>query len=261
MGLAASAWHRLAHADFNALNEADARAVAALVTQVPLVLPQHPLRRTRVGLRGRTPHWPGAIALAARNGGEVLRVPRRQRQTQPLPLLVLLDVSASMARYARLLLAFLHAATQGQRVDVFAFGTALSDLTPAFAARDTDTLLRLANPLMTDFSGGTRIGESLATLRTQFAHRVVPRRSLVLLVTDGLDTGDAAQLAQELGWLRRQSRRVLWLNPLLRYASFTPTARGPAVLAGHTDGSLAVHSLHSLQQLARGVAQLLGTKL
>ena len=116
---------------------------------------------------------------------------RLQRSRQPLPLLVLVDVSGSMERYARLLLAFLHAATRlHRRRDVFAFGTHLTDLTPAFRIADTDAMLAAASAAIDDFAGGTRLGESLATLRQRHARRLVGRRTLVLVITDGLDTGE-----------------------------------------------------------------------
>jgi uncharacterized protein with von Willebrand factor type A (vWA) domain len=180
-----------------------------------------------------------------------------------LPLLVLVDVSGSMERYARLLLAFLHAATAprhagpGLRRDVFAFGTGLTDLTPAFRLADTDAMLQAAGHAISDFAGGTRMGESLAALRQQHARRLVGRRTLVLLISDGLDTGAPELLARELAWLRRHTRRLLWLNPLLRYEGYEPTARGAAALHRHAHGMLAVHNLSRLQDLAGSLAALL----
>jgi len=176
---------------------------------------------------------------------------------------VLVDVSGSMERYARLLLAFLHAATRGghdrvARRDVFAFGTQLTDLTPAFRLADTDAMLAAASAAISDFAGGTRMGESLATLRQQHARRLVGRRTLVLAITDGLDTGAPEDLARELDWLRRRSRRLLWLNPLLRFDGYAPTARGAAVLHRHAHGMLAVHNISKLEELAASLAALMG---
>jgi uncharacterized protein with von Willebrand factor type A (vWA) domain len=187
-----------------------------------------------------------------------MRLPRLRRREQPLPLLVLVDVSGSMERYARLLLAFLHAATRDHpRRDVFAFGTHLTDLTPAFRLADTDDMLAAAGAAIEDFAGGTRLGESLASLRERQARRLVGRRTLVLVITDGLDTGEPAQLAAELAWLRRASRRLLWLNPLLRFDGYAPLARGAAVLHGQAHGMLAVHNLSRLEDLAASLAALM----
>jgi uncharacterized protein with von Willebrand factor type A (vWA) domain len=180
---------------------------------------------------------------------------RLERIDEELPLLVLVDVSGSMERYARLLLAFLHAATRGaRRRDVFAFGTHLTDLTPVFRAADTDAMLAAASQAIDDFAGGTRLGESLAQLRTRFAKRFVGGRTLVLLVSDGLDTGDAGELAHELAWLKRHCRRLMWLNPLLRYEGYAPLASGAAVLHRYADRMVAVHNLERLEDLAAQLA-------
>ncbi|RYY66041.1 MAG: VWA domain-containing protein, partial [Comamonadaceae bacterium] len=195
---------------------------------------------------------------AARTGGEVLHLPRLARRQQPLPLLVLVDVSGSMERYARLLLAFLHAATRrAGRRDVFAFGTRLTDLTPAFRAADTDDMLAQAGAAIDDFAGGTRLGDSLTELRRAHARRLTGRRTLVLVISDGLDTGEPEVLERELLWLQRHSRRVLWLNPLLRFDGYAPLARGAAVLHRHADAMLAVHNLSALEQLASSLAALM----
>ena len=137
-----------------------------------------------------------------------------------------MDVSGSMERYARLLLAFLHAATArvrglSLRRDVFAFGTRLTDLTPAFRLADTDAMLVQAGRAIQDFAGGTRLGDALATLR------------------------------------QRHARRILWLNPLLRYDGYAPSARGAAVLHRAADGMLAVHNVTRLQELAGAIATLI----
>ena len=256
--MTASDQQRLKHADFNALSAAEYRLVERLARDIRLPLPEFDSRRSRPGERGNRLHWAGVLRAAVRTGGEPMDLPRLQRCRQPLPLLVLVDVSGSMERYARLLLAFLHAATRRHpRRDVFAFGTQLTDLTPAFRLADTDAMLAQASVLIEDFAGGTQLGESLATLRQQHARRLVGRRTLVLLITDGLDTGEPAQLAQELGWLRRRSRRLLWLNPLLRFEGYAPLAQGAAVLHQQAHGMVAVHNLSRLDDLAASLAALM----
>jgi uncharacterized protein with von Willebrand factor type A (vWA) domain len=256
--MTASDQQRLKHADFNALSAAEYRLVERLARDIRLPLPEFDARRSRPGERGGRLHWAGVLRAAVRTGGEPMDLPRLQRCRQPLPLLVLVDVSGSMERYARLLLAFLHAATRRHpRRDVFAFGTQLTDLTPTFRLADTDAMLAQASVLIEDFAGGTQLGDSLATLRQQHARRLVGRRTLVLLITDGLDTGEPAQLAQELGWLRRRSRRLLWLNPLLRFEGYAPLARGAAVLHQQAHGMVAVHNLSRLDDLATSLAALM----
>ncbi|WP_422087634.1 vWA domain-containing protein [Variovorax sp.] len=253
---------RLQHADFNALGASEYRLVERLARDIALPVPSLPSRRLRAagdaGQQHARMHWPGVLHEAARTGGEILRLPRLARREQPLPLLVLVDVSGSMERYARLLLAFLHAATRrAGRRDVFAFGTALTDLTPAFRLADTDDMLVAAGVAIDDFAGGTRLGASLAELRRAHARRLTGRRTLVLVISDGLDTGEPEVLEQELLWLKRHSRRLLWLNPLLRFDGYAPLARGAGVLHRHADAMLAVHNLNALEQLAASLAALM----
>ncbi|MGO4389979.1 VWA domain-containing protein [Variovorax sp. M-6] len=259
--MTASDRQRVHHADFNALGAAEYRLVERLARDISLPVPTLPSRRLRPagdgGVHSRM-HWPGVLHEAARTGGEMLRLPRLSRRRQPLPLLVLVDVSGSMERYARLLLAFLHAATRRSgRRDVFAFGTQLTDLTPAFRIADTDAMLAAASAAIDDFAGGTRFGDSLAELRHRHARRLTGRRTLVLVISDGLDTGEPEALERELLWLKRHSRRLLWLNPLLRYEGYAPLARGAAVLHRHADAMLAVHNLNALEQLAASLATLM----
>lgn len=252
----------LKHAEFSALGATEYHLVDRLARDIALPVPQTMGRRTRPGWRGPQLHWAGVMRHATRTGGELLQLRRLQRREEPLPLVVLVDVSGSMERYARLLLAFLHAATRdvygrkGRR-DVFAFGTHLTDLTPAFRLADTDEMLAAASAAIDDFAGGTRLGESLATLRLQHAKRLVGGRTLVLLITDGLDTGEPDLLSRELDWLRLHSRRLLWLNPLLRFSGYEPAARGAAVLHRQAHGMLAVHNLSKLQDLAASLAAVM----
>ncbi len=256
--MTASDLQRLQNADFNSLSADEFALVERLARDIPLPLPQLPSRRLRPGWRGDRPHWPGVMQRAARHGGELVDLPRLQKRMQSLPVLVLIDVSGSMERYARLLLAFLHAATRGhRRRDVMAIGMDLTDLGSAFAQADTDAMLLQANRLITDFAGGTRLGHSLDQLRERHARRLMGRRTVVLLITDGLDTGEPEALRQSLQWLRLHSRRLLWLNPLMRFEGYAPLARGASVLHEQAHAMLAVHNLSRLRDLAASLAQLL----
>ncbi|MGY8904216.1 MAG: vWA domain-containing protein [Burkholderiales bacterium] len=256
--MTASDVQRLHHADFSQLGVAEYRLVERLARELPLPLPHYAARRTRAGARGSGVHWPQLLREAARSGGDATRLPRRQRCLTPLPLVVLVDVSGSMERYARLLLAFLHAATRHhKRRAVFAFGTQLTPLSETFRIADTDQMLLAAGRAIADFAGGTQLGASLAQLRMQHARCLVGRRTLVLLITDGLDTGENAVLVDELDWLKRHSGRLLWLNPLLRFEGYAPLARGAAALHQRADAMLAVHNLNRLEELARSLADLM----
>ena len=256
--MTASDVHRLRHADFNAMSASEYRLVERLARDIPLPLPEHASRRLQVGARGARLHWSGVMRAAVRLGGETLHLPKRQRRQQPLPLLILVDISGSMERYARLLLAFLHAATHKHpRRAVFAFGTQLTDLSTAFKLADTDAMLAHANALIEDFAGGTQLGQSLESLRTHHARTLVGRRTLVLVITDGLDTGEPQLLSKELDWLKLHTRRILWLNPLLRFDGYAPLAQGAQALNQAAHGVVAIHNLTKLEDLASSLARLM----
>jgi len=256
----ASQRERLQQADFRTLDAWEYRQVERWARNIRGVLPQHPGRRTRAGTRGSQPHWPRALREAARLQGEVLRVPRRTRREQPLPVLVLVDVSGSMESYTRLLMAFLHAATRdARRRDVFAIGTELTDLTAAFRHADTDRMLAEASQRIPDFAGGTRLGSALKGLLRHHARRLVGRRTVTLIITDGLDTGEPAELDAALSGLKRHTGRLLWLNPMLRFEGYQPLARGARVMSRQVDAMLPVHNLESLQSLAHSLQRLLQT--
>ncbi|MGI9216327.1 MAG: vWA domain-containing protein [Hydrogenophaga sp.] len=255
--MTASTLQRLRHADFAGLNASEYRLIEQLVREVPLDLPPITGRRTLPGRRGERPHWAAALRQIRQLDGELLWLPRRERRPQPLPLLVLVDVSGSMERYARLLLAFLHSATRGRPCAAYAFGTRLTDLRPAFRLRDSDQMLAAASAAINDFAGGTRLGESLAALRQGHARQFVGRRTVVLLISDGLDTGEPEALASEMAWLKRHCRQLFWLNPLLRFDGYAPLAQGAMVLHRHADAMLAVHNLSRLEDLADAMARLL----
>ncbi|MFA5663681.1 VWA domain-containing protein [Castellaniella sp.] len=263
--MTASTIQRLQQADFNQLSASEYHLIERLVREIPLPLPAVASRRSHAGTRGRRLHWHASLQAAGAHGGELIHLRHHQRRLAPLPLLVLLDVSGSMERYARILLAFLHAATRRTTIrgrvrrvnrQVYAFGTDLTDLNPAFRLADTDAMLLRAAPLLRDFAGGTRLAASLATLRRGHARHLIGRRTLVLLISDGLDTGDPIELDHELQWLRRHVRQLLWLNPLLRFDGYAPLAQGAAVLHAHADAMLAIHNVSRLQALAGALAAL-----
>ncbi len=140
---------------------------------------------------------------------------------------------------------------------MFAFGTALTDLTEAFRLGDTDQMLAAASAAIHDFAGGTRLGHALASLRQQHSRRLTGRRTLVLLISDGLDTDEPELLDAQVAWLRLHCRQLLWLNPLLRFDGYAPLARGAAVLHRHADAMLAVHNLSRLEDLAQAIARVM----
>lgn len=255
--MTASARVRLHHADFESLSASEFRLVERLAREIALPWPRFGARRLQPSARGARLDWSRTLRQAARYEGELLTFPYLTRRPEPLPLLILIDVSGSMERYARLMLAFLHQSTRSVTRSVFAFGNQLTDLNAAFRLTDTDEMLAGANRLISDFAGGTQIGASLAELRLRHSRHLVGRRTVVLFISDGLDTGCAEDLQQELKWLGRNCRSLLWLNPLLRFEGYQPTASGAQVLQKQADGMLAIHNLAHLEELAKGLVGLL----
>ncbi|MCW2998470.1 MAG: hypothetical protein JWN65_2019, partial [Solirubrobacterales bacterium] len=206
---------------------------------------------TRAVRRGGVrPDVPATLRASLRTGGEPIHVARRAPVPVARPLVLLVDVSGSMAPYARMLLQYAQAAaTARPRVQVFAFGTRLTSLTRELQGRDPDAALARAADAVVDWSGGTRIGESLGTLQRTYGRRL-GRGAVVVILSDGWDRGEPELLALELARLRRSAHRVIWLNPLKAAPDYEPLARGMAAALPHTDHFLAGHSLRSLAELA-----------
>ena len=255
--MSASSVERLRHADFQGLSASEFLLMERLVREVPLQIPKLRSRRYRLASHGVQLNWPRLVRETCRHGGEAVALSYLRHEQRPLPILVLVDVSGSMERYARLLLSFLHQSTRGVRRAVFSFGVGLTDLSVAFRERDTDRMLAQANAVIPDFAGGTRLGESLTTLRSRYKSALIGRRTIVLLISDGLDTGDNDQLEREVAWLSRQSRHLVWLNPLLRFDGYQPIASGARVLNRYADRSIAIHNLAHVESLAKALAKLI----
>ncbi len=241
---------RLQTMDFEAMSADEITAAKAEIRRLTLPLD---LRRTR--RRQPDPNGPHAdlratIRRSLRQGGEILELARSRRTVRPPPLVLLCDISGSMARYAQILLHFLHAvANDRDRVSVFLFGTRLTNITRQLRHRDAEVAFQLVAHAVPDWSGGTRIGETLATFNRLWAKRVLGQGAVVLLVTDGLDRDGAAGLAQNMERLHKSARRLVWLNPLLRWDGFAPKSQGVRAMLPYVDEFRPVHSLASLREL------------
>ena len=187
---------------------------------------------------------------ASRTGGElILPKFRSAREVHP-PLVVLADISGSMSQYTRIFLHFLHALTEKRRrVHTFVFGTRLTNLTRQMRHRDPDDALADCSAAVQDWSGGTRIGDTLHEFNRLWSRRVLGQGAVVLLITDGLERDDVAGLSEEMERLRKSCRRLIWLNPLLRFDGFEPRARGVKAMLPHVDEFRAVHNLNALADL------------
>lgn len=242
--------------DFADLSAHERLLARSVIAQLARRGPERPSRRTRpvasrVGGAGSTrPDLPATFRAALRTGGEPVHLRHRAPRRVPRPLVLLLDVSGSMAPYARMLLQYAQAAIAARpRVQAYAFGTRLTPLTRELQGRDPDAALARAAAAVDDWSGGTRIGEALGTLQRTYGRRL-GRGAVVVILSDGWDRGDPEVLAAELARLRRSAHRVIWLNPLKASPAYAPLARGMAAALPHTDHFLAGHSLRSLAELA-----------
>jgi uncharacterized protein with von Willebrand factor type A (vWA) domain len=249
--LAYSADEVLRRRDFDQLSADELDRARALVRRLQLGVRPLVTRRTRPTPRGRELDPARTVRAALRHGGAIVELRRRRRLTRPPAIVALCDISGSMGRYAELLLRFLHALLRDRgRGHVFLFATPLSNVTRSLRHRDVDAALARCGREVTDWSSGTRLGASLREFNRQWSRRVLAQCAVVLLVTHGLDRDDPTGLADEVARLRRSCRRLIWLNPLLRYAGFEPRAAGVRALLPNVDEHRPVHSLDSLAALA-----------
>ncbi|SFO78797.1 hypothetical protein SAMN03159463_02953 [Mesorhizobium sp. NFR06] len=240
-------------AQMDAGEMADAkRAIMALRLPFDLVR----TRRFNADAQGRRIDPRAMMRSAARTGGElVLPKFRSPREVHP-PLVVLADISGSMSQYTRIFLHFLHALTEKRRrVHAFVFGTRLTNLTRQMRHRDPDEALAECSAAVKDWSGGTRIGDALAEFNRLWSRRVLGQGAVVLLITDGLERDDVSGLSEEMERLHKSCRRLIWLNPLLRFDGFEARARGVKAMLPHVDEFRAVHNLDALADLCASLDQ------
>ena len=255
---AALSWtdrEQLRKADFDTMSAAEWTAAKRLLAHFEPFFARLPTRRDAPFVRGRRVDLRAMLRESARQGGEFAQITYRRRRTRPEPLVAIVDISGSMSRYSRMFLHFLHALTAGRdaanhRVHSFLFGTRLTHITRQLAARDPDVAVNAVVQAVEDWSGGTRITQALHEFNLKWARRVLYGNPTVLLVTDGLEHGDTEQLGREAERLSKSCRRLVWLNPLLRYEGFEPRAGGVRALLPHADAFLPVHNLASLEELA-----------
>jgi uncharacterized protein with von Willebrand factor type A (vWA) domain len=244
----------LKHKSFARCSEDELARLAAEMGRIALAVP---LRRTRRRESGRagTPDLRRTLRRSFRTGGEPAELSFRRRRARRRRLVLLLDVSGSMADYSRALLFFAHAALRSdRRWEAFCFGTRLTRVTQALAGRDPDDALRRAAEEVVDWDGGTRIGESLKTFLDEFGHSGMARGSVVVICSDGLDVGDPELLAEQMARLARLAHRVIWLNPLKEDPAYEPLARGMHAALPSIDLFASGHDLASLEAVAAALS-------
>lgn len=215
------------------------------------------MRRQTPRSKGRRLHLRRTMQQSLRHQGEFVRLHRQGPKRKQRPIVVLCDISGSMDAYARMLLHFMHAATDGlDRVESFVFGTRLTRITRYLRRRDIDDAIAAVTKDVNDWSGGTRIGEAIKDFNYHWLRRVLRSGGVVLIISDGCDRGDIDLLAREMARLARNCHRLLWLNPLLGYDAYEPLTRGMVAALPHIDDFLPVHNLRSLEQLGDLLASL-----
>lgn len=243
--------------DFARYTDAERLAARRLMARLALRGPQRLSRRTRPS-RGRGPHPPGArhdlrrtLRASLPYHGEPVERRWREPTLRPRPLVLVCDVSGSMEPYARMLLQYMHACVAARRrVEAFVFGTRLTRITHELSGRDHDRALDRAQEAVMDWSGGTRIGGSLAELNRVHGRRI-GRGATVVILSDGWDRGSPRELGREIARLGRCAHRLVWLNPLKAEPGYEPLTRGMTAALPHVDDFLAGNSLASLEELTR----------
>ena len=237
----------LQHKDFAQMTATEIAAAKDAMKR--LVLPLAEVRTRRL-----TPHPHGhlidirrTLRASMKGGGDFIDLRFIGPKTRPPPIVALLDISGSMSQYSRIFLHFLHALTDARkRVSTFLFGTRLTNVTRALRERDPDDALAACSAAVPDWSGGTRIASSLRSFNKLWARRVLTQGAIVLLITDGLERDADDSLAFEIDRLHRSCRRLVWLNPLLRFEGFEARARGIKTMLPHVDEFRPIHNLESM---------------
>ena len=254
----ASRAENLAQADVRHIVDPDEIAkVHALAARLARTMRARLVRREQARRRGRRLDIRRTIHRSVSKGGTPVDLVWRRRRVKPLRLIVLLDASGSMNLYTAFFVRFLHGVVDAFReAEAFVFHTRLAHVSPSLRDRDVARAVERLGLMAQGIGGGTRIGESLATFNRWHARRVINSRTAVMIVSDGYDTGEPERLAGEMRRLRRRCRRIIWLNPLLGWQSFSPQARGMQAALPHVDLFAPAHNLESLAALEPYLARI-----
>lgn len=242
--------------DFEKMSADEVARARSAIRAMRLPIMEVPTRRFSTAEHGHRIDLRRTLRATLRAGGDEIPLQHKRRRTRHPPLVTLCDISGSMSRYSRMLLHFMHAVTSDRdRVHTFLFGTRLTNVTRFLRARDIDEALAKVGANVDDWSGGTRIGHCLHDFNRHWGRRVLTQGAVVLLITDGLDREAGAGLAEEMERLHKSCRRLIWLNPLLRFDGFAPKSLGVRAILPNVDDFRTVHSLDSLEQLADAIGR------
>ena len=241
----------LRHMDFEKMSVAEMAEAKRVLAEMILPIMEVPTRRWRANPSGRRTDLRATLRATLRQGTDLIPLKRREPRRRHPPLVILCDISGSMSRYSRMMLHFMHAVTNDRdRVHAFLFGTRLTNITRQLKSRDVDVALGKVGTLVEDWSGGTRIGTCLEEFNRRWSRRVLAQGAVVLFISDGLDRDAAEGLAHEMERLHKSCRRLIWLNPLLRWHGYEPRSLGARAILPHVDEVRPVHNVESLTDLA-----------
>ena len=252
--LSFSAREVLQHADFETMTSEEISQAKKMLAKLRLPIPEIRVRRLAPDPDGPRVDLRASLRASLRNGAQVIQLRRRSPRRRHPPLVVMCDVSRSMNRYSRMFLHFLHAITNDRdRVTSFVFGTRLTNITRYLRHRDVDVAMSGVSDAIADWSGGTRIGNCLHEFNLRWSRRVLGQNAVVLMISDGLygDVGEG--LAKEMERLHKSCRKLIWLNPLLRYEGFEARPAGVRAMLPHVDEFMPVHNVASLIDLTRAL--------
>jgi uncharacterized protein with von Willebrand factor type A (vWA) domain len=245
-----SASESLGEKDFEKMSVQEIGLAISAVHRMKLPLNEVPTRRFKASNSGARIDMRRTMRAALRSGADFIPLMKRKRRMRRPPLVVLCDISGSMERYSRMLLHFMHTVMNNRdRVHTFLFGTRLTNVTRYLRYKDVDEALKKVGETATDWSGGTRIGHSLEYFNRFWSRRVLTQGAVVVIISDGLDRDEGDGLTIEMQRLHMSCRRLIWLNPLLRFDEFEPKSIGIKAMLPHVDDFRTVHNLNSLNQL------------
>jgi uncharacterized protein with von Willebrand factor type A (vWA) domain len=245
----------LQHKDFAQMSAAEIAAAKAAIVRLVLPLDEVKTRRLAPDRHGHMIDMRRTLRASMKGGGAFIDLKYLGVRTKAPPIVALLDISGSMSQYTRLFLHFLHAVTDARkRVQTFLFGTRLSNVTRALKQKDPDEALEACSASVQDWSGGTRIATSLHGFNKLWARRVLSQGAIVLLISDGLERDPDDRLAFEIDRLHRSCRRLIWLNPLLRFTGFEARAKGIRTILPHVDELRPIHNLESMAELVAALS-------
>jgi uncharacterized protein with von Willebrand factor type A (vWA) domain len=252
--LSFSAREVLQHADFETMTPEEIAQAKKMLANLRLPIPEIRTRRFSPDADGARIDLRASLRASLRNGAQLITLRRRSPQRRHPPLVVMCDVSGSMNRYSRMFLHFLHAITNDRdRVTSFVFGTRLTNISRYLRHRDVDVAMSGVAEAIADWSGGTRIGNCLREFNLRWSRRVLGQNAVVLMISDGLDGDVGEGLAREMERLHKSCRKLIWLNPLLRYEGFEARPAGVRAMLPHVDEFLPVHNVASLIDLSRAL--------